>query len=129
MAESVAGTRMTFARYIKFVSKLDSVEVLPGHLINALKEGGIVARTDVVREDEGWGITFHHAGADFRFYSRFDVGSEPLECMGWLERQDNQAFFASKETHCYPELEPIIHAALNRLPDVQEIAWVSGDEM
>ena len=123
---------MAFARYIQFVTQWESVEELPGHFIRALKENGVEARDDVMLEDEGWGINFRHNGAVYRFYSRLDVGSEPLECMGWVERQDNRGFFASlfgsKETYCYPELEPIIQSALTRLPHVQDVAWCSGDE-
>jgi len=123
---------MAFARYIKFVSQLDSVEQLPRQLIHTLKESVVEVGDDVMQEDEGWGITFRHNGGAYRFYSRFDGGSEPLECMGWVEHQDDHGFLASlfgpKETYRYPEIEPLVQSAFSRLPNVRDVAWCSGDE-
>lgn len=123
---------MAFSRYIKFTSDIEAIEELPRDLSRVLKQSGIEVGADVMLEDEGWGITFHHKGAVYRFCSRFNQGSEPLECMGWLESDTKRGFFASlfgpRESHSYPEIEPIIQTAFSRLQNVREIAWCSGDD-
>lgn len=123
---------MAFSRYIKFTSDLDVVEELPRDLLRVLKESGFEVGEDVMQEDEGWGITFRHKESGYRFYSRFNQGTEPLECMGWLERDTKRGFFASlfgpREIHSYPEIEPVIQTAFSRLQNVREVAWCSGDD-
>ena len=77
---------MAFARYIKFVSQLDAIEELPRQMIRALEAGGIEVGSRLMQEDEGWGFSFWYDGGTYRFCSRFDAVSEPLDCMGWVER-------------------------------------------
>lgn len=121
---------MAFARYISFLSHLDSVEELPRSLTHALKQMSVDADSHVATEDEGWAVTFRRNGVGYRFCSRFDVTSEPLDCMGWLERDTGflASLFGSRETHTYPDIEPIIQSALAGLPTVRGVAWRSGDE-
>lgn len=121
---------MAFARYISFVSDLESVEELPSSLVNALKGMSVEADSRVATEDEGWSVTFRHNGVCYRFCSRFDIASEPLECMGWVERASGflASLFGPRETHTYPDIEPIIKSALARLPTVRDVTWRSGDE-
>lgn len=123
---------MAFARYIKFVSNLASVEELPQNLKRVLEESGVGVFPDVIREDEGWCVDFRHNGGTYRFCSRFDSISDPLQCMGWLETKPDRGFLASlfgpKENNRYPEIEPIIQSAFAQLPNVREVAWCSGEE-
>lgn len=121
---------MAFARYISFVSQLDSVEEVPRSLAQALKRMSVDTDLHVTTEDEGWGITFRHNGVGYRFWSRFDITSEPLDCMGWLERDIGflASLFGSRETNTYPEIEPIIQSALAGLPTVRDVSWRSGND-
>jgi len=121
---------MSFSRYIRFFSQIDAVEQLPVQMRHALRDRGIEVGSRTMREDEGWGVSFRHAGDSYCFFSRFDVTSEPLECMGWLERDRGfvSSLFSSRETHSYPELEPIVQAALASLPTVRDVLWCSEDD-
>jgi hypothetical protein len=121
---------MAFARYISFLSQLDSVDELPSSLVHALKEMNVEADSRVAREDEGWAVTFRHNGVGYRFCSRFDITSEPLQCMGWLERDTGffASMFGARETNEHRDVEPIIHSALARLLVVRDPVWHSGDD-
>jgi hypothetical protein len=121
---------MSFARYVVFESDLDSVEELPLSLLKALRAAGIETARRVGEEDEGWWVTFRHNGVAYEFCSRFDITSEPLECMGWLQRKTGffASFLSPRETYTYPELEPVIESALASVPSVRALAWCSGDD-
>ena len=123
-------TRMSFARYIKFTSQLDAVEELPREMRRVLSERGIEVGSHTILEDEGWGFTFRYAGGSYQFCSRFDPTSEPLACMGWIERETGflAGMFGPRETYNYPEIEPLVQSALASLPTVRDASWCSGDE-
>lgn len=121
---------MAFARYISFVSHLDCVDELPGSLVCALKDIGVEVGSRISTEDEGWAVTFRHNGVDYRFCSRFDITSEPLECMGWVERETGfvASMLGPRETYEHRDVEPILQSALARLPIVRDPVWHSGDD-
>ncbi len=121
---------MGFARYITFVTELDYYDgELPQHLMRALRSRGLDIPEQSMREDEGWAFPFRYAGEAYQFCSRSELG-EPLQCMGWLERDVGvwASWFGPRETNNYPELEPILQSALAGLPGVRDVAWRAGDE-
>jgi hypothetical protein len=121
---------MTYTRYISFVSQNDSFDELPHSLLLALNSKVVEVDPRVVTEDEGWAISFRYTGHKYKFCSRCNKDSEPLECMGWLERNLGffASLFASNETHSYSDIEPIIQTALSSLTTVKEVEWLSGNQ-